>query len=1570
MNIDWNSIRAINGSHRDGFEELVVQFAREETPANARFERVGAPDAGVECYCVLDDGGEWGWQAKYFTSSLTSSQWQQIDDSVETALDKHPGLVRYFVCVPWNRPDPRIPDRKSAMQRWKEHVSKWEGWAHTRGLTVEFVWWGASELLERLSQSEHIGRRFFWFSERYFESTWYDDRLKEAIDAAGPRYTPELHVDLPVARDLELFGRTDAAVDGIKAIARDVRRSFRNVSLSREEKEKLRGSIDLSELFQSRDAILDAFADLHPEPVGELPMARIIERIGEAFAESDKLVEPLERLSREHDSQPREIDDRPPYPTNPYRNVLHLLGRLRYELQNAQDKLRHAGRIVNNRVMILNGDAGTGKTHLLCDAVSSRLKNGLPTIMLMGQWFTDSTEPWTQALQQLDMPRDATAEQFIGALEASAQVANRRALIVIDAVNEGRGRVIWPSHLTSFLSRIERSPWIGVILSVRTSYEEYVIDNDVRERAVKLTHVGFEGLEYDAVRIFSEHYGIEFTSTPILNPEFQNPLFLKITFEGLQRAGERMVPRGFSGVTDTFNLYLSTVDTHLAKTLNYDPKKNLVWRALEEIAARMLDDDEGTRSLPRQEAEKVVNALLPGRDFSESLFHGLIVEGVLAEDMAWGKEGQYEVVRFTYERFSDHIIANFLLRKHVRGFQKPLLPPVEKTGLRLSLNLDALRQSIARLALKWRVPSRVREIVLRYMDPKNPRVAFAEGGGLAFVSDKFIYTPAGILEALCVQVPERTGQELIRLAPSLLNNAWRIGEAFSQSIVWRKSNAFSDDTRQALNELIQEGAVRDVFDTLLTVATIPGHYFNANSLDRTLRCHTMPDRDAWWSVYLHRAWQNDRGPVHRLVDWASSVSSDDHIQDEVIDLAATALVWMFSTSNRSLRDKATKALVSLLTGRVDATERVINRFNDVDDPYVRERVYAVAYGVAMRSQDAAEIEVVGRAVYENIFASGQPPVHMLLRDYARGVVEHALHLNESMAIDRKLLRPPYGSDWPQIPDDAEIERLTPHWNDGEGKWGTPEWARNRIRRSVMGDDFARYVIGTNSSSRSSRWLELRLDENLWESYNSKLKKLLQRMNQNESDAYWDFRKTETYIYKRFAPTTRVSNNASDGTLQLVIETPKERDEQILHAFEKLLSGLTVDNRIEMKGIWETRDENPEGFDLSLVQRYILGRVFELGWTVERFGYFDSTSIGYSGRHTNKVERIGKKYQWIAYHEVLAHLADNYQYRPEYNGSGQVFQGAWQDIQRDIDPSCMMASKPGGTGWQEHYPSWWAPTTYEDWNEDVDHQAWLDADNDFPEIMQLLHAVHPVEATEWFIVDGSFHWEQPHPADTERYGNPTRQIGIICQAYFIRADDAEEFVEWVKDVDFWGRWMPNSPESYGSDLFLGEYAWSPAFEYLMKSLTSDDESEGWRNTGRECPITLLPTSFHYAAGCGGSDCSIDDGYSLYLPNAAFTEKLGLRWTGVGADFIDKQGRIVAFDPTAHEDGAHALLIRHDALKQFLAENSLALCWAVVGEKMVVGLGDRHSKSLKFRKLTGACLLTDEGMKRIHQGSSYW
>ena len=77
MTLDWNSIRPLNGGRDKGFEELCAQLARAETPSGSTFVRKGTPDAGVECYAILDDGTEWGWQAKY-VDLLGDSQWSQI----------------------------------------------------------------------------------------------------------------------------------------------------------------------------------------------------------------------------------------------------------------------------------------------------------------------------------------------------------------------------------------------------------------------------------------------------------------------------------------------------------------------------------------------------------------------------------------------------------------------------------------------------------------------------------------------------------------------------------------------------------------------------------------------------------------------------------------------------------------------------------------------------------------------------------------------------------------------------------------------------------------------------------------------------------------------------------------------------------------------------------------------------------------------------------------------------------------------------------------------------------------------------------------------------------------------------------------------------------------------------------------------------------------------------------------------------------------------------------------------------------------------------------------------------
>ena len=772
MTLDWNRIRPLKGGRDKGFEELCAQLARTERPSGSTFVRKGTPDAGVECYAILSDGTEWAWQSKY-VHELGDSQWSQIDRSIRTAIEKHPKLVRYFVCVPVDRADARIEGRKSAKERWNDHVTKWSSWAANLKMTVEFVYWGSHELLECLARPVHIGRLRFWFDVQGFDAAWFTARLDEAVDSAGPRYTPEVHVDLPIAREFEAFGRTDRFFDREKARALRIREKLRAVEYSGGAAEPTVDA-ELAAVSSKVQAVLTAIGAIDVLATGLLPFRAISEQI----RATEKTAEELSRLLSERE---RELEakaeaestdtkaSRSSYRSNPLRDrrirLLHLIS----ELEETRESFVHADVIAASPLMVLRGAAGTGKTHLLCDLARQRISAGRPTVLLMGQRFVSNEAPWPQALQQLDLS-SLSAKEFVGALEAAAQAAGSRALLMIDAINEGAGPNIWPSHLAAFLTPLKRSPWIGVVLSVRSSFERLVLPEDVRSRAASVTHSGFTGLEYDATKTFFLHYRLELPSTPLLAPEFQNPLFLKTLCRGLKAKGERRLPRGLHGITTVFDWYLNAVNDRLASTLDFDSRIPLVRQAVEAIAEAILDSGEPWLTLTK--AREVVNRFLSGRGFERSLYQGLVAEGVLVEEVGRRQDASAEVVVvIAYERFADHLAARTLLD--------------------------------------------------RYLDRDDPTSAFSETEGLAFICDSKDYISPGLLEALCIQIPEQTGQELISVAPTCADQ-WRLGDAFRQSIVWRKYEAFSEETRRALNKLCRsEDDWRDTLDVLLTVATLP-----------------------------------------------------------------------------------------------------------------------------------------------------------------------------------------------------------------------------------------------------------------------------------------------------------------------------------------------------------------------------------------------------------------------------------------------------------------------------------------------------------------------------------------------------------------------------------------------------------------------------------------------------------------------------------------------------------------------------------------------------------------------------
>lgn len=705
----------------------------------------------------------------------------------------------------------------------------------------------------------------------------------------------------------------------------------------------------------------------------------------------------------------------------------------------------------------------------------------------------------------------------------------------------------------------------------------------------------------------------------------------------------------------------------------------------------------------------------------------------------------------------------------------------------------------------------------------------------------------------------------------------------------------------------------------------------------------MPDRDAWWSIFLHSQY-GEHGAVDRLVDWAWTAEDKSHINDEAVRLCAIALAWFLTTSNRFLRDRATKALVALLTSRIHILRQVILEFLDVDDWYVLERLYAVAYGCAMRSTDDTAIAQLAYSVYSWVFENNKPIPHILLRDYARGVVEMALSHNISLQIDVARIRPPYKSTWfSNIPSDDELkiytaqaEEVLKEHKDGDSPFLHQSRSVFSIQYSLFdrggfAGDFARYVIGTNSASFS--WSSRRLDETPTrkEMYESFLESLTVKQEQA-----WNRYRTvldNVDYYRRLNVEERIKELEREFTEQELEEAIAETEQFLRRVLGKKKTRIFEEFVLPYS---EASHEDECRFDLSIAQRWIFWRVFDLGWTVERFGWFDS-SQGSHARAANKAERIGKKYQWLAYHEFLARVSDNFKFRgDEWNpGDKRGYDGPWQRCERDIDPSCLLKSTKRGD-WDKQNKPWWFAVPYDSWDQHSNNSEWLRDKHDFPAIKPIIDIVNPKDGSRWLALENHSSWDEPVPVGEDRL--PQRQIWYMIKSYVVHKEDIDCVYEWAVQQDFMGRWMPESHEL--SQVFLGEFFWSPAFKYHNVPYFSHN---GWTHGNHnEIPKKVLVTTDKYLQESSGFDCSGDESYNIYLPAQLLVDKMQLQWNGIESCFFNRAGHLIVFDPSVREIGPIACLINREALLQFLNQNGYDILWTLLGEKIILNGNPLHAR----------------------------
>jgi len=700
----------------------------------------------------------------------------------------------------------------------------------------------------------------------------------------------------------------------------------------------------------------------------------------------------LERLRRKHSVRPPESDAR-----RRLDSQIAEIQRLSFAIARVVTFVKSPSWDVmaKNRLLVL-GRWGTGKTHSLCDLASRRMADRLPTLLCLGQQIPEGEEPLAGLCRITGLAPNP--ESLLRELQRLGSRAGCRSLLIVDAINEGDRRA-WRQALRGMRQRLTPYPNVALVLSCRQPFDEQMVSRKTVSQFAIVSHEGFAEQEFNAQLSFFDYYRIPAPQFPLITHEFSRPLFLKLLCESVQHLSRGQQHRqlktfasGQRGMTFLLERFVKTVGSEIESDFQLDI--GTCWRILKGdaptrgsaivgIAPAMAEIPSDVLSPAR--ALDAIQPFIGGqrrRSVAQAVLRRMISDGLLSEDIRWTRSGPGTVVRFPYQRFGDHIIARHLLARHLRTDSE-----------------TAIRRSFYRTRMLGRI--------------------FELGPG------GYSYRMPGLASALMVEFPERVRRrlpederELVFYLPKDRQLVEPLRDAFLESLPWRTNESFSKQTAHVVNVLLKPQPPRSpnaVIEVLLGLSTREGHVYSAEKLQQWLARMSMPDRDLLWSEYIRTA--DDTSTIFRLIEWIER-NSRERMTSEAAETSTRLLSVMLTTTVRPFRDRVTRALFliglehpKVLFGR---TVEMLS-FND---PYVRERLLAACYGVAMAlwadpygQQLRAALPELGRALLQQMFVPPAPvgTRHSLARNYALGAIELATRVDPTTVsrYQRRFLRPPF-----------------------------------------------------------------------------------------------------------------------------------------------------------------------------------------------------------------------------------------------------------------------------------------------------------------------------------------------------------------------------------------------------------------------------------------------------------------------------------------------------------------------------------------------------------------------------------
>ncbi|MFH9560703.1 hypothetical protein ACH4K7_30670 [Streptomyces globisporus] len=1105
-------------------------------------------------------------------------------------------------------------------------------------------------------------------SEGALGSEWLQEQVALAERLAEARYTPEHHVPLPLAQVADACALPQEFLRQSTRRARDLQNEVEALltQLTRwnsayPPSQNSPSHQALSQWVQSwtlplREGAEDVVQGLSAASAASgfpaVQTAAVLEDMVELLDDFRQLADRFVADSRKNAEASVPLAAQPGRKRPAWEGIKALgegpLSRAHSACERTRDFMQGAAaQAAEKRAWLLRGEAGQGKTHLLVDAARRAVDAGRPALVVFGQELSGQN-----ALSEIAQKRGlgALAErEFLQAMDAAGAASDCRFLLIIDALNDAEDARNWKNELLALQGRMAGFRHIALVVSCRSTFTDLVVPD--RFDGPASDHPGFTGREMEGLESYLKGNPAALPSTPLLSSVFTNPLFVKLYADGLSRSRDRGLGGSAGQAPDRSTVFDAYVD-HRAEVicarLGLDPLARPVHRAMDALAARMAAT--GLSVIAREVARDLVAPYAPAAArWPETMLGQLLTQGLVSNERTH-TPGKDIGIGFPYQAFGDDRVVRsvFAAYRDEIDSLRERRPLAEDSALRAWLHEAAPNYQEAASAL---LPEQTGTELIDFLVSSSPS-AVEEGRSAS-----------------------RTKVRRRQLARSFLN-----------TLPMRSARSVSERTVELLNETAaRHGRISDVMEAVLAVTAEPGHLLNADRLHATLAKISRPKRDAWWGVETYSMlWEVTA--LHRLVRWAEQYPTPRHLhpasrparprlgqrvrpsaqafgsaEKEAVRLAATTLMWTLTSSNRFLRDRATKGLVQLLLGHGDVLVSLLDRFlhedvQKVDDPYLFERLVWVAYGVMGRRGEGEDQGVllgrIARLLIDHLYGDVDSPAHAsrnaLLCDAATRLVAMAHGAGCLTDEEAAAVRHPHAcAEIGLAPAEEELDVLFPRKGQPESSWGSV-----RSSLSSLGD-FARYEIQPAVHHFSQ--LPLSSDYPGRPSWRRK----------NDPVA------VDPAGIPAFAESLPEAVRAALSTPAAVAQ---------LLAGWKARQVLDQDQYTLLQGcqVAPTEDECLANarVDAEWASRWVLDRVAELGWSPELFSEFDTRQRRLASSHlSHKGERIGKKYQWMALHELVERLANHHHPHRSDEHDPAGYPGAARLSLLDIDPSLPPARHP-------------------------------------------------------------------------------------------------------------------------------------------------------------------------------------------------------------------------------------------------------------------------------------------------------